>query len=139
VGYKPKRKTYKLVFDDEDMAGLEVRARSMDLGGFLRITEMGDLMGRQITPDDMARVRELFTLFADALLEWNITDDDGGAVPASFAGMCKQEPEFVISVIKAWSEAVGGVRPPLPQPSSGGEQSLEAQIPMEAFSPSPAS
>lgn len=143
MGFKPPRKVYRLLFADEDMAGLEVRARSMRLGQMMELLDLMELADRPLTAEDKPKVHQLFATFAKALVSWNVEDDeeDGGQpVPATLDGLYSQEQGFVIAIIKAWTEAVAAVPPPLPQPSSGGVPSaLEASIPMAPLSPSPVS
>jgi hypothetical protein len=139
MGYNPKRKIYKLVFEDEEMAGLEVRVRSFSIGTMLEVGELSDLMGRKITPEDMPRVQKLFSVLAQALVSWNVEDDDGAPVPATLEGLTAQEDTFVFAVLSAWIDAVSGVSAPLPQTSSDGQSSLEASIPMVPLSASQAS
>ena len=63
MGFKPPRKTYRLLFTDADYNGAEVVCHSTTL-------EMLDRIDRSVT---------CMRLFGDQILvEWNITDDEGG-------------------------------------------------------------
>lgn len=150
--YVRQAKTYKLVFTEEDMAGLQVRAKSLPLGAFM---DLIDLAGRfdeadasDLSAEDAKALRQLFEGFAEALVSWNLEapvyDDDGTVVgstpvPATVEGMYTQDMEFVMAVIKAWMDAVAGVSAPLAPGSPSGAQSLEASMPMAPQSTSPAS
>jgi hypothetical protein len=153
MGYVRQRKIYKLVFEDPDMAGLEVRARSVPLGTLMRLIELAGLIDRgtaNLNPDEAKAIRELFTGFADALVSWNleepVIDDETGEetgevcpVPATVDGLYSQDMDFALHIIEAWMDAVAGVAGPLGRRSSDGEQSLAASLPMEPPSPSPTS
>jgi len=138
VGYQIGQKVYRLVFDDGDLAGLEVRTRSLPLGALLDIAKLAGLAGKQFDVADLGEVEKLFSLFADALLSWNVEDEAGAAVPATPEGLRLLDFGTVIQLISEWIEAVAGVAVPLPKTSSGGQPSLEASMPMEPLSPSPA-
>jgi hypothetical protein len=125
MGYQ--RKVYRLVFDDPEMDGLEVRAKSVSLGA----------MRKAADSDDEFLMMELF---AKALVSWNL-EDDGEPVPATLEGLEDQDPEFVTAIITAWTGTISGVpdASPLGGGSDSGRRSLEASIPMETLSPSRAS
>ncbi|MGH7179199.1 MAG: hypothetical protein ACREJC_17610 [Tepidisphaeraceae bacterium] len=142
AGYTPEKTIYKLVFDD--MEGLVVRARSATIG---EITEFNHLLGFKAAQhvaagmpvaDAEEESKKPLVKFIDFLVDWNVLDDNGDPVPATLAGVSTQEPTFMWKIINAWMTA-GSAPAPLEQPSSDGEQSLEASIPMEPLSPSLAS
>ena len=135
MGYRPQRKVYRLRFADPDMAGLIVQARSAPIGQFLGLAGLADLQRDQVSAGDMARVDELLTGFADCLVEWNLEDEQGAAVPATLEGVRAQETDFILRVVFAWIEAVASVPGPLGAGSSDGGRSVEQSIPMEPLSP----
>lgn len=140
MGYRRERKVYQLRFADEDMAGLVVRARSVPLGQFMDLTAMAGGAGDgKVSADDIKGVIGLFAGFAEALIDWNIEDEDGTPVPATLEGVRSQDADFMLAVVMAWLEAIGDVSAPLGRTSSGGGPSLEASIPMVPLSPSLAS
>jgi hypothetical protein len=120
--YKRAAKTYRLVFDDEDMAGLEVTAKGCDTGTLLELEELRDAATG-------AAARELISRFAEYLVSWNLDGDDDQPVPADYKGLVGQDPDFVMKVIKAWIEAIGGVDPTSPDGSPDGGTSAEAPPP----------
>lgn len=135
MGYKRTRKVYNLVFDDEDMQGLEVKARSMPLGELMEMANVIDNMNAA----SLEEVNEMLSTFADVLISWNLEDEDGVTVPPTVEGLYAQDTEFVFSIIGSFVNAVSGVPAPLEQPSPGGEPSLAASIPMDVPSASLAS
>lgn len=140
MGYVWRGKNYRLVFEGEELAGLEVVARSASVGAYRRIA---DLATREFSSPpseaDMAEIDNLFTEFAAVLVSWNLEDEapDGtrSAVAANFEGMQSQDLTLIRQIIWAWMEAVAGLAAPLGQPSSGGENSVEESLPMEVLSP----
>lgn len=139
MGFKVKRKVYKLTFaDDTDLSGLEVMVRSLDTGQFLELTtaraqhEAGGAQGE-------IGMRRQLELLAANLVSWNAEDEDGAPIPTTLEGILEQDLSFNTAVIGAWAEAISGVSDPLPQTFSDGQPSLEASIPMETPSESLAS
>src|SRR6266511_963967 len=135
-GYQRERKVYRLRFEDEEMEGLEVRARSAPIGQFIGLAKLANLDRGTVQPDDMDKIDELFRGFADSLVEWNLQDEDGRPVPADLQGIYTQEVDFILQIIFAWIEAIAGVSGTLAAASSDGERSLEASLLMEPRSPS---
>jgi len=143
-GYRPQPKLYKLVFDDHP--GLVCRARSTSVGGFLEISKLSDIAN----PNDPQACRELFRLFSNVLVSWNLeqsmdgplddNDDplwlEGDPVPVTLDGIMTQDLEMVLEIIEGWMEAAAGVSAPLAKPSSGGRPSLVESLPMVPLSQS---
>lgn len=140
MGYVRERRNYRLIFADEEYAGLEVVARSASVAAYRRIAEMASKpFSMPPTADDLIEIDNLYRAFADQLVSWNLEerDDDGAvtAVPATLDGLQSQDLDFAMAIILAWMEAVGGVAAPLDSASSSG--AMEASLPMEVLSPSP--
>lgn len=138
MGYQPPRKTYRLVFDEGEYAGLSVRVRSVPLGQFMALTRLAETAGDGKEQEAFAGMGELFEGFADALVDWNV-EDDGAPVPADLSGVYAQDFDFVMFLVGEWISAMGDVAAPLVPPSVSGGTSLEASIPMDVLSLSPAS
>ncbi len=138
MGYKAKKKLYKLIFADEDMNGLEVIATSISMERILRMQELS-AAGEQTTRSPAA-FRELVETLAGAMLSWNLEDEFDQPVPVTVAGILAQDPEFVMEIVSSWTLAITGASGPLGDGStSGGSSALEASMPMEPLSPNPAS
>lgn len=138
AGYRRPAKVYRLKFADEDMAGLEVMARSLPLGEFLKVSE---LAGAVDDAQGMASsAGQLFRVFAGSLMEWNLENDFGDPVPADLDGVLSQDLDFIMKIVMAWVSAMSDVDTPLPNGSSNGATSaLEHSIPMAPRSSSPPS
>jgi hypothetical protein len=140
MGYVPQRRTFKLRFEDEDMQGLQVRARSVPLGTFLDLVKLLDVADtKSVNREDARKVDQLFKGFAKALVDWNLEEPEGVPVPATFEGLKSQDIDFSLHIVRAWIGALTQVPDFLANGSSGGGRSLELSMPMEARSSNPAS
>jgi hypothetical protein len=126
AGFKAPRTVYKLVFDDEDMAGLVVRARAMTLG------DQDDYMKIYANP-------AVADYFAEFLVAWNLTDEDDNPLEPTREGLNALETPFLRKIVEAWQLAGIRVAAPLAPPSHDGAHALEESIPMDVSSPSLAS
>lgn len=128
MGYRRERKVYKLVFEDPQYEGLEIRAASIPVGKLLKLANVGDL--NNVTQEELSAI---FEVFAGALISWNLEEDDGTPVPTTVDGLYTLEIDFIMQIISAWMEAVAGVPGPLRQRSSNGSRSVEQSLPMETL------
>jgi hypothetical protein len=143
VGYVRARKTYRLVFEDEEFAGLEVVARSASVEAYQRIAGLASRpIANPPTADDLEEIDHLYRSFAGLLVSWNLQEGRDGPesegfaiydVPATYEGLRSQDLPFATAIILAWMDAVAGVSRPLGRPSTAG--SLEGSLPMEVLSP----
>lgn len=136
MGYKSTRKQYKLKFIDPEMEGLEVITHGTDFNAFMdmaSLAEGGAVDASKFTPSDIER---MYTNFAKSLISWNLEDEDSNPIPCTKAGLYSQDIDFVVAVMRAWSEAVATVSTPLQKPSSSGAPALEGSLPMETSSSS---
>jgi len=135
VGFIRQRRVYRLNFaDDTELAGLEVRARSVPLGEFMSIVGLADTA--EPGSEEMQR---LFSGFVAQLVSWNLEAEDGQPVPADLEGLYSQDFEFAMQLVLAWIEAIASVPGPLGAASPSGETSPAPSLPMEPLSPSPGS
>ena len=137
MGYV-RNKRYKLVFADEEFAGLEVVTRPLPIGDYLEMVALMDERPETLRQSKDKSVN-ILGIFAGALISWNLEADDGTPVPATLEGMTSQDYELCLEVIRAYIDAINGVPAPLDEPSPSGEPSLEASLPMEPLSQSLAS
>lgn len=137
MGYVRQRKTYRLIFDDAEFAGLEVVTASASVATYRHIAGLATRdFGVKPTADDLAAADHLFEAFAEVLMSWNLEEPEGVPVPATVDGLRAQDLPFAMAIIVAWMTAVAGVSVPLGLPSSGGDAALVASLPMEVLSPS---
>jgi hypothetical protein len=127
MGYKVKRKGFCLKFAEGEYEGMEVICRSISIGQLLEF-DTTDSKGQRMVQ-----------LFGEALISWNLEEEDGTPIPATPEGLSTLEPGIVRVIVEAWSDQIAGVNRPLLEGSSSGETSLAQSIPMEPLSTSQAS
>lgn len=134
MGYV-RNTVYKLEFEDPAMQGLEVRAKSVPLKSILKLTK---LTGRDLKQlpmqEQLDTMSDMIGMFADALVGWNLENEDSTPVPADRDGLESQDFDFVMQIITAWMDALMAVAAPLGKRSPYGDLSLEASLPMEPLS-----
>jgi len=134
MGFKATKK-YHLVFDETtDLEGLDVVVRGISTAQLLRIQKLGT--GFTAAKLDSGAFEEMVGVLSASIVEWNLEDDDDQPVPTTVEGLMSQDPNVIMSIITAWTSAVGGISAPLGGGSTSGQPSLEASLPMETLSPS---
>jgi hypothetical protein len=121
MGYK--RPKFRLKFEREDMAGLEVTVRGLSVDGLLKLIRLADgLKGDGSITAKLETASQLFDAMAGSLVSWNLEDDDG-PVAADRDGIAAQDLGFLLGIVYPWIEAVASVDTPLPQGSASGQPS----------------
>lgn len=119
------RKTYKLVWPEESRwHGLEVRLRGMD---FDELESISKLQGDEGV-SGIERARPVLDILGNAILSWNLEDEDGA--PIDISEFRKQDMAMLLAIVNTWVEVAGDVAPPLKPASSNGEKLEEASLPM---------
>ncbi|MFD5419503.1 hypothetical protein ACFWJT_15940 [Streptomyces sp. NPDC127069] len=132
MGYKPRTKIYNLDFAGTDHEGLQVSIRGLNTGQYM------DLFEAKSEAEAGGETTRLLQIMASRLVAWNIEDDTDLPVPATLDGIKTLDLDLNLAIVNAWTTAMAGVSAPLEPSSSAGEPSLEASIPMEILSASPA-
>lgn len=133
MGYEHQRKVFKLLFADTEMEGLEVQVHSTSMGAILEMAELDNINSLKMTKEDMAKLRQVFEILSSNMVSWNL-EEAGSPVGTSIDDLLAQDPEFIFSIIKAWTRAMTQVEVPLAKPSNDGGQFQEQSIPMESLS-----
>lgn len=130
MGYQRQTKTYVLKFGEDtgEYAGLVVKLKSPKIKVMQNLIKDALTLG-SLTPDQLAtRATEgdedldrIYKTFADHLVEWNLEDEDGEAVPATFEGVCEVDQDLFTFLLDQWIKASAGVSAPLDKPASSGE------------------
>lgn len=136
MGYKRKIKTVILEFTDPEFEGFECEVKSLPISEYLRVAELADQ-----AEEGTKTAKEMFGVFAKALVRWNLEDENDQPVPATYDGVIAQDFDFVMSLIAGWLQSMGGVdeKSTLGKDSPSGMTFPEGSIPMEPLSPSPVS
>lgn len=129
MGFKKSVKTYTLKFKDPEYIGLEVKAKSMPTGIFLKMMRQTEL-----TDDEkIARSDDMIKLFASSIVAWNLEDEQGKPVPKTLKGLEAQDFDFVSLLVSTWIDTVSGVDESLEKKSNSGNQFPAVSIPMETL------
>ena len=135
MGYRKTNKKIRLTFaPDDELYGLEVQVRGMDVRTWMEVTGVAD-------GTDGEGVGGAILRFAQALIGWNLEESDGTPVPATPEAVQAQDHDLILRLTGAWTDALSGVHrgDPLSVSSPDGGPSPEASIPMAPLSPSPVS
>lgn len=141
-GYKVKRTTYKLAFEDDDLDGLEVTVRSISLARFLTMVDVQKLQALQVgalTLEDRELIERLFDQLARSLVAWNLEEEDGTPIPPTRDSIFEGDVMLMCQIVMAWVGAMVSVPTPLGPNSNDGPRFPEASIPMAPLSENPLS
>lgn len=126
MGYKRRPRTFLLSFEDEEYKGLEIEMKGLSVEAFLTLSK--------VTSDDNQtpeQVGTMFRLFTTGLKSWNMEDEDGKPLPPTYDSVLTLDSDFVMDVLMAWMEGIGGVDKDLGKGSDSGETSPVPLPPME--------
>ncbi|MFF7947026.1 hypothetical protein [Streptomyces griseorubiginosus] len=135
MGYKPKRKTYLIQFEEgHEYHGAQARLYGMTYGQWEEATGADGGEGDKSGADSVKR-------FVEHLASWNLEGDDGELLPLTMDAVKSVDKDLIAALNNAWIQHLIGVHDadPLPDSSPSGEPSLVESVPMEALSPSLAS
>jgi len=142
------RSTLLLKFDDSEFEGFEVRSKRLSIDALLSIASLRVVNLRE-TEAAKATFLDLAEAVGSVLTSWNLEEDeldeDGEPtgnklpVPLNAASLAAQDYRMLFTIADGLMDASAGVSPPLSPPSSDGDTSVEASIPMETLSESPLS
>lgn len=127
MGYRKVPRIYTLEFDG-DLEGLVVKAKAIKFGKVRRLLSiMGD------DTQETEAMQEIVTTLTEALLAWNMEDEQGVEIPLNEAGIDDLEYPEVIAITNKWLDAITGPSEELGKGSSSGETSLARSLTMEAL------
>lgn len=133
AGVPLRRTTYTLRFDDGDLAGQVVRARTASASGRIDIAHAGQrpTAEQALAGPEMAdRMYRLFRAFAGSLLSWTLADDESGEpIPATLHGLLSLDFGHAVGVTHAWLDAVAG---DMTEPDLAAVEA-DLQLPVEAL------
>lgn len=145
MGFKSKRKRYELDFAGHPLLdGLELVATSTDIATMMKLDELQEAGQSKVAEATTAAERQqlandLLELLCSLFLEWNFEEDDGTPRPLTPEGLSRLDQAELNGMLAAYKAALTEVSVPLEQPSSNGEPSPVASLPMEPRSESRAS
>jgi hypothetical protein len=128
-----RRSPVKVIrFADGDLAGLVIRVRVMSVGALQELlTKLDELSNMESMP-------YIARSLADHLIGWNIDDEEGHPVSATYEGILSLDPAELAEIGRAWMQSLSGAVPgasPLDSGSPSGVPSAgeEPELPMESL------
>jgi hypothetical protein len=146
MGFVRDKKVFFIRWEeDTEFSGLEIRARSVSTGKYLKIFRLAKAVEESDNSDVTTQhkiLEELFEIFATVLISWNVQehadpDDEDSPlvdVPATKDGLYSVDVDMALTVIYKWISCAAGVPDELGKESTSGDLSVEASIPMEILS-----
>lgn len=111
-------------------------ARGKSLDDYLRLVGFADAE----EGDERTGIVRQLEEFGDALISWNLEEEDGTPIPCNRQGLLSIDNNLALALATEWMDRLGGKvddAGPLPSSSLSGEPSLVASVPMEALSDLP--
>lgn len=134
-GFRRKPKLFTLEFTGE-WEGMIVSVKPMRYGDAADGNVTLDWAQPGVSRDEFhGGLARTSAAFAGVLHAWNLLDEHGEPVPATLEGLRSLDDDQGFRIVMAWAFRAIGVSAPLAGPSSSGETSPEASIPMETLSP----
>lgn len=120
--------TIYTITDVKGLEGAVIRLKSIKVGKLRRL-----LAALESDADFSTVMTPIFTMVAEALVSWDLEDENGTPLPATLEGIEELELADIMGIISAWTERMTGVDPDLGKDSPSGEPSLELSGLMEAL------
>lgn len=127
--YKHQSRQFILRF--EDLPGLDVAMRSVSVGKLMDMAAMADKV--KTGEADVDEALELFRLFADRLISWNLDDDTDQPVSADLEGVRSLDTDLFMQIFEGWFEGMTKAPKASRTPSANGSSHPEVSLPMESL------
>jgi hypothetical protein len=149
VAYTRKPKVFRVSFEEpHPLAGLTVQTKGLSIKEFaafgLRMGDVAQIEQAGTDAEKLGELRDLVdaidevrSLFADALIEWDMLNEDGSPVPPTLDGVKSLDDDEFFGIVNEWLEAIGGPSPDLGKGSGLGGTIPDLSDLMEPLSPSP--
>lgn len=128
MAFQRKRKVYKLDFEETEYEGLEVRVGGLTTGEYLDLIALSGP-----TEEGDGEAESMLRMFAEHLVSWNLTDEEGQPVPTTFDGLRTNDFSMNSFMINAWTDAMTSVPVSTGKKSLAGDPTLVASIPTESL------
>jgi len=129
MGFKNARRTYKIVVDDGEYEGLEVRLRGLSVRQLMEVEDTAN----EAESGKPESAIELFSKLSENIVSWNLEDDDGAPIGHSVDDLLDLDMSFVLFLVQEWLTAAAGVAVPLGKGSNSGPKLPETSIGMESL------
>ena len=133
MAYTRKPSVFKVSFEEPHaLAGLTLHTRALSIKDFaafgLKMGQFGDdsVLGTDVErlealTEQLGVFDDIRVMFADALISWDVEDEDGTPAPPTVDGVNSLSDEEFITIVSEWLEAIGGVDAGLGKDSGSGE------------------
>lgn len=129
MSYRVQRTVYRLVFNDTDHEGIEIRARAMSFGERMHVAYDLAPNPADTMEDRKTKMDEQHRLFVEHLVDWNLVEEDDAEtpIPTTLEGLHSLEPEFVGTIIGVWQMGRAAIPAPLGSGSTSGVASAQVE------------
>lgn len=146
MAYTRKPRTFQVVFEEpHPLAGLTLVTQALNVKEFaefgLKLAAVTEIEQAGTDAEQLRQlahlldsVDEVRAMFAEALISWDMLEEDGTPTPATLAGVRSLSDDEFYGLVGEWLSAIGGVSPALEKGSGSGETSPELSLLMEPLS-----
>lgn len=127
MGYRKVPRIHTLEFDG-DQEGLIVRAKSVKFGKVRKLLALMD-----DDTKDQEVMEQITAELADAIVSWNLQEEDGSDIPVSVEAIDDLEFDEVMAVVNRWMDSMTGPTKELGKDLSSGESFPGQPLTMEAL------
>ena len=122
ASYKRERRTYIMEFADPEYEGLEIKVRSIPIRNFQHLMSLDPESAD--TKVRAESINQMMMAFAEALVSWNMTDENDQPLPTTLEYIESEDVDFIMTCISQWMSAVSRVddASPLDESSPAGQQ-----------------
>jgi hypothetical protein len=147
MAYTRKSSVFKVMFEEpHPFAGLTLCTRSLRIAEFAEFGITMEQLGKPLDGsgtgmfDGVSALTELLdsarAMFADALVSWDMIEEDGTPTPPTVEGVNLLEDMEFLNLVGEWLKAIGTPGDSLGKDSSSGETIPELSALMEPLSAS---
>lgn len=121
MAYTRKPKVFRVSFEEpHPLAGLTLQTKGLSVKEFaafgLRLADVAqidaagsDAQKLDELKDLIGAIDEVKEMFADALIEWDMQEEDGSPTPATLEGVQSLTDDEFFGIVNEWLTAIGGV------------------------------
>lgn len=143
MAYTRKARTFNVVFEEpHPLAGLSLVTKALNVKEFaafgLKLAAVTEIQQAGSDAEQLKQlahlldsVDEVRCMFAEALISWDMEEEDGTPTPATLPGVQSLSDDEFYGIVGEWLTAIGGVDPALGKDSGSGETSPELSSLME--------
>lgn len=121
MAYTRKPKVFRVSFEEpHPLAGLTLQTKGLSVKEFaafgLRLADVAQIDAAGTDVEKLAELKgligaidEVKEMFADALISWDMQEEDGSPTPATLEGVQSLTDDEFFGIVNEWLVAIGGV------------------------------